>query len=143
MSALSLVLVVTCSSLRRNLRQASFLIHLHFKNRRAYKLPLSFLTLLCFLFSFTAHLKPSIPTAYIVRNHHSSLYPTTHRTQSATMPPKKDEGKTSSEFTINGFEPKETKLLAAGLVSMIGVDKVSFGNRYFSRDMRAADRTLV
>ena len=41
------------------------------------------------------------------------------------MPPKKDETKVNPEATINGFEPKETKLLAAGFVSMIGADKVS------------------
>jgi hypothetical protein len=44
------------------------------------------------------------------------------------MPPKKDEVKGKDESTVKGFEPKETKLLAAGFLSMTGPDKVSWSH---------------
>jgi hypothetical protein len=40
------------------------------------------------------------------------------------MPPKKDDTKGKDESTVKGFDPKETKLLAAGFLSMVGTDKV-------------------
>jgi hypothetical protein len=41
------------------------------------------------------------------------------------MPPKKDESKITAADTLVGFDTRETKLLAAGYVSLIGPDKVS------------------
>jgi hypothetical protein len=41
------------------------------------------------------------------------------------MPPKKDTAEVGAVKMLEGFEYKETKLLAAAFVSCIGPDKVS------------------